>query len=122
MGQTGSLSPLDASIDPLVKDPELLEQLASVALAKIADLEQPPAAGALMAMALLEAKAGNLERAEQFWNEALKKPGPAAGQFAVNYGLLLFEQDEAARTAERVPARAGRETAARPRRGTDIST
>ncbi len=56
------------------EDPALLEQLAHVALAKIADPEQRPAAGALMAMALLEAKAGHLERAETFWNEALKSP------------------------------------------------
>ncbi len=100
VGQTGSLSPLEASIDPLVKDPALLEQLANVALAKIAEPEQRPAAGALMAVALLEAKAGNLERAETFWNEALQKPGPAAGHFAVNYGLLLFEQDHPARAAQ----------------------
>ena len=52
-----------------------------------------------MAMALLEAKARNVERAEQFWNEALKKPGPSAGQFAVNYGLY------AAGPSTRPPAR-----------------
>jgi tetratricopeptide (TPR) repeat protein len=99
VGQTGSLAPLDTSIDPLVKDPDLLEQLAGVARAQVADADHPPSPGVLMAMALLEAKARNVERAEQFWNEALKKPGPSAGQFAVNFGLLLLDQDEAARTA-----------------------
>jgi tetratricopeptide (TPR) repeat protein len=91
---------LEASIDPLIKDPALLEQLASVALAKLADPADRPAPGVLMALTLLEAKARNLERAEQFWNEAMKQPGPSAGHFAVNYGLQLFEQDQAARAAE----------------------
>ncbi len=99
VGQTGSLAPLDTSIDPLVKDPDLLEQLAGVALAQVAQADHPPAPGVLMAMALLEAKARNVERAEQFWNEALKKPGPSAGQFAVNYGFSCWTRHEAARTA-----------------------
>ena len=45
VGQTGSLAPLDTSIDPLVKDPELLEQLAGVALAQIAQVDHRPIAG-----------------------------------------------------------------------------
>ncbi|MHB8970204.1 MAG: tetratricopeptide repeat protein [Pirellulaceae bacterium] len=99
VGQTGSLSPLEASIEPLLKDSALLEQLASAALARIADPANRPPPGVLMALALLEAKANNLERAELFWNEALKQPGPSVGHFAVNYGLQLFEQDQAARAA-----------------------
>ena len=99
VGETGSLTPLGTSIDPLVNDPGLLEQLAGAALSQVADSEHPPAPGVLMAMALLEAKARNIERAEQFWNEALKKPGPSAGQFSVNYGFLLMDQNEAARMA-----------------------
>jgi tetratricopeptide (TPR) repeat protein len=96
VGETGSLTPLGATIDPLVKDRDLLEQLANLALAQVADAAHPAAPGVLMAMALLEAKAHNVERAEQFWSEALKKPSPSAGQFSVNYGFLLMEQNEAA--------------------------
>ncbi|MHB8954025.1 MAG: tetratricopeptide repeat protein [Pirellulaceae bacterium] len=99
VGQTGSLAPLEASTQPLVQDPALLEQLSAAALAQRTDPEHPPAPGAWMALALLTAKAGNFERAETFYGEALKKPGPAAGHFAVNYGLLLLEADQAARAA-----------------------
>jgi pentatricopeptide repeat protein len=96
VGQTGSLAPLEKSIDPLVKDAEMLEQLASSALGSS---DHPPSAGVLMALALLEAQARHVERAEEFWTEALKKPAPSAGQFGVNYAFLLLEQEDAARAA-----------------------
>lgn len=100
VGETGSLEPLGDSIDPLVQDAELREQLATTALAQAASGDTPPSPGVLMAMALLEAKAKNRDRAEEFWTAAMKKPGPAAGQFGVNYAFSLMDQGEPAQTAQ----------------------
>ncbi len=97
--QTGSLLPLGASIDPLATDRALLERLSGVMQARLADDAAGASPGAVMAMALLEAKGGTVERAESYWHEALRHPAPAAGQFAVNYALYLLERGEGLRAA-----------------------
>lgn len=100
VAQTGSLTPLGGSLDRLVADASLRSRLADLALAQHADPQATPAPGGLMAMALLEAKAGNVEQAERFWQEALHKPAPVAGQFSVNYAFLLMDQNEPVRMAQ----------------------
>ena len=105
VGQTGSLAPVDGRVEPLIEDAGLRQELVAAARGMLDDPDAPPASGILMAMALLEARAGNAETAKEFFDQAMRRPEPAAGPFALNFAFQLLQLDQpqqAAAVFERV--------------------
>ncbi len=103
--KTGSLDPLDANVDSIAEDPAILGELTKLTRAMLADPENPPPRGVVLALALLQGRAQNADLAQEFLNAGLKQPGPAAGQAAINIAFQMFQMNKpepAARAFQRV--------------------
>lgn len=92
--QTGSLEPSGDQVELLVEDAPLRQAMADAVRAMLREQQSPPSSGLFMAVALLEAEAGSGATAQEFYQHALRSPGPAAGPFAVNFGFRMLQMDE----------------------------
>ncbi len=98
--KTGSLDPLDSSVEAILADQAVLEELTQLARQLTADPGQPPPHGILMAIALLQGQAEHAELAMEFLQAGLRQPGPAAGQCVVSLAFQMLRADRPQQAAE----------------------
>lgn len=105
VSEIGSLDALDTLTDEIAGDRQLLDQLAAQADAMLAEADQTPPEGSLLALALLLAAAERHDESLRFYNEGLKKPITTIGQASVNLAFAMFQADQpqlAARVFRRI--------------------
>ncbi len=90
--KTGSLDLLGSVVDTIASDQAVLDGLLQLVREPAPGDELPQ--GAAVALALLQAEAGNAELAVELMRQGLLSPGPAAGQQALNLAFTWLQDDQ----------------------------